>query len=127
MGADADTRVAGDRIGLERLYVLCLPALGSFHDVELHGLAFLQAAKALGLDGRKMNEYIFAILPADKAVALGVVKPLNCSLLHTCCTLPCFDFALGDEPEGTARQITLYSGMLLQPPLPSEAISVYRN
>jgi len=79
---------AEDRIRLERLYVLCLPALRSFYDVELDGLTLLQAAEALALDRREMNKYIFAILPADKAVALGVVKPLYCSLLHTCYTHP---------------------------------------
>ena len=67
---------------LERLYVLCLPALGSLHDVELDRLPFLQAAEALALNRREMNKYILAILPADKAVAFGVVEPLYCSLFH---------------------------------------------
>ena len=31
------------QLGLERLNVGSLPALGTLHDVELHGLAFLQA------------------------------------------------------------------------------------
>ncbi len=68
--------------GLESLNVLGLPALGSFHDVELHGLAFLQAAEAGGPDGAVMYEYILTILAADEAVALGVVKPLHCSCFH---------------------------------------------
>lgn len=39
-----------DRIRLERLYVLCLPALRSFDDIELDGLPFLQAAEAFALN-----------------------------------------------------------------------------
>jgi hypothetical protein len=29
-----------------------------------------------------MNEYVFAVLTADEAVALRVIEPLNCSLFH---------------------------------------------
>src|SRR4029077_14668158 len=71
-------RVAGRlsvRRSLERLYVLCLPALGTLHDVELHRLTFLQAAETRCLDGREMHENVFAVGAADEAVALGVVKP----------------------------------------------------
>jgi hypothetical protein len=45
-------------------------------------LAFLQAAKAICLDGGVMHEYIFPTLTADKAKALRIVKPLYCSLFH---------------------------------------------
>jgi hypothetical protein len=65
---------------LQRTNVLSLPALRSFGDLELHTLALLQAAETTSLDGREMHKYIFASLPADEAVALGVVKPLYCSL-----------------------------------------------
>src|SRR5579884_2751500 len=74
------------RLGLQSLNVLGLPPLGSFHDIKLHGLTFLQAAEALRLDGREMDEYIFAILPGDEAIAFSVVEPLYSSLFHTCCT-----------------------------------------
>jgi hypothetical protein len=67
---------------LYRLYVLGLPALRSFDYVELNGLTFLQAAESAGLDGRVVNEYVFAVLTADEAVALRVIKPLYCSLFH---------------------------------------------
>ena len=33
--------------GLERLHVGSLPALGTLHDVELHGLTFLQALETI--------------------------------------------------------------------------------
>ena len=67
---------------LQKLYVLCLPPLGSFDNVELDSLAFLQAAEAVRLDRRIVNKNILAILPADEAVALRVIEPLNCSLFH---------------------------------------------
>jgi hypothetical protein len=36
-----------------------------------------------------VNEYVFAVLTADEAVALGVIEPLNCSLFH--CVACSFD------------------------------------
>src|SRR5580704_12704300 len=69
---------------LDSLDVLRLPALGALGHVELHGLAFLQAAEAASLDRGEMHENVFAILTADKAIALGVVKPLHCSLFCHC-------------------------------------------
>ena len=76
---------------LQNLDVLCLPALRTLHHVELHLLAFLQAAESVGLDCRKMHENIFAVLTADEAVALCIVEPLNCSLFHVgACKPRCF-------------------------------------
>jgi hypothetical protein len=37
-----------------------------------------------------MHENVFARLAADKAVALGVIEPLYCSLFHVFCTLVSF-------------------------------------
>jgi hypothetical protein len=65
---------------LNPLHILRLPSFGSFDHVELNLLSFLQAAEASRLDGREMYEYILAVLAADKSIALGVVKPLYCSL-----------------------------------------------
>ncbi|HKW68562.1 MAG TPA: hypothetical protein VJP04_14810, partial [Terriglobales bacterium] len=67
---------------LQRFDVLCLPAFGSLYDVELDLLPFLQAAEAAGLDSREVDENIFAILTADKAIALRVVEPLYSSCFH---------------------------------------------
>jgi len=67
---------------LQNLYVLRLPALGSLDYVELDRLSLLQAAEAIGLDRRIVNENVFPILTADEAVALRVIEPLNCSLFH---------------------------------------------
>ena len=62
--------------------VLGLQALRSFGHFKLYGLAFLQAAKTARLDCREMHKNISAALPADKAIAFGVVKPLYGSLFH---------------------------------------------
>src|SRR5450432_3513567 len=79
-------------LDLDSLDVLGLPALGTLGHVELHGLAFLQAAEAACLNSGKMYENIFAILTADKAKALGVVKPLHCSLFcHLIFLFPVFE------------------------------------
>ena len=69
-------------VALDAFDVLCLPALRALHDVELNLLTFLQAAKAVCLDGGEVNENVLAILAADKAIALGIVKPLYCSCFH---------------------------------------------
>ena len=69
-------------VSLDSLNVLGLPALGAFGDVELHGLAFLQAAKAASLNSREMHKNVLAILTADEAVAFGIVEPLDGSLFH---------------------------------------------
>src|ERR1700759_2854882 len=66
--------------------VLCLPALGALHDVELNLLAFLQRPEAVALDGAVMHEDVFARGAAEKTKTLGVVKPLNCSVFHLTCS-----------------------------------------
>src|SRR5437764_15466030 len=81
-GRIATASLATSLCSLERLYFICLPALRPFHHFELYRLAFLQAAETARLDSREMHEHIFAGLTADEAVALGVVKPLHCSLFH---------------------------------------------
>ena len=68
--------------GLDAFDVLRLPALGAFYDVELNLLTFLQAAKAVCLDGGEVNENVLATLAADETIALGIVKPLYCSCFH---------------------------------------------
>ena len=79
---------------LDRSDVFRLEAFRPLGDVELDRLAFLQAAKAACLDGRKMHENIVAGLAADKAEAFGVVKPLHCSLFHCVTGFYCFEFLL---------------------------------
>jgi len=67
---------------LDSLNVLGLPALWAFGHVELHGLPFLQAAKASSLNRGEMHEDILPILTADETIAFGVVKPFYCSLFQ---------------------------------------------
>jgi hypothetical protein len=73
---------------LSSLYVLRLPALRPFSDVELDALALLQTAKPAGLDRREVDEDVFAFVSSDESKALSIVKPLNCSLFH--CADTCF-------------------------------------
>jgi hypothetical protein len=68
--------------GLDAFDVLCLPALGTLHYVELNLLTFLQAAKTVCLNSGEVHENVFTILAADKTIALGIVKPLYCSCFH---------------------------------------------
>ena len=65
---------------LDSLNVLGLPALGAFGHVELHRLAFLEAAKTASLNRGEVHKHILPVLTADEAIAFGVVKPLYCSL-----------------------------------------------
>ena len=73
---------------LDRLDVLCLPALRAFYNVELNLLTFLQTAEAVGLNGGEVNENVLAVLAADETIALGVVKPLYCSCFHGVACVP---------------------------------------
>jgi hypothetical protein len=75
---------------LNRLNVLCLPSLGAFDDAKLDRLTFFQTAKALCLNGGKMDENIFAVLSAEKSIAFGVIEPFHCSLFHGSTRIPCF-------------------------------------
>ena len=68
--------------GLQNLNVFGLPSLGAALHFEADRLTFLQRTEPVRLNGRKMNEYIFAILPGDETKTFGIVKPLYCSLFH---------------------------------------------
>jgi hypothetical protein len=60
--------------------------LGAFRarrQIIAHTLTFLQAAKAFGVNCRKVDEDIVAtILGGNKAKSLGIVEPLHCSVWH---------------------------------------------
>ena len=74
--------IAHFKVRLERLNVLCLPALRSLGHFELHSLTLLKASETASLDRREVHKNVFAILAADKAIAFSVVEPLYCSLFH---------------------------------------------
>ena len=117
----------GSKSGLRRLYILCLPALGSLDYIELDLLTFLQAPKSTGLDGGEVYEYILSILAADETITLGVVKPLYCSCFHGVALFPfSFRCALMYSLE-FCRQVTLGSGSYwkLQKPQSSNAAGLY--
>src|SRR5437016_4201602 len=56
-----------------------LQTLRALRDLELHLCALFQAAIALRLNSREVYEDILSILPLNKTVALGCVKPLHCT------------------------------------------------
>ena len=90
----ANSRFRADlRFHSDELDIFCLEALRALDHVKLHRLAFLKAAESVRLDGREMHENIVAGLTAKKAIALGVVKPLYCSLFQ-CVTYFYFEFLL---------------------------------
>jgi hypothetical protein len=92
---------------LQRFDVFCLPAFGSLYDVELDLLPFLQAAEAAGLDSREVDENIFAILAADKAIALRVVEPLYCSCFHCVANSFSLVILLRDQTQDNAGRCCL--------------------
>jgi len=94
---------------LERLHVFRLPAFWSLGDIELHCLALLQALKTSRLNGGEMHENIFAILTANKTIALGVVEPLYRSLFHVLVLL-----FLCDSYAGGIRKKTWADSLLMR-------------
>ena len=91
---------------LQDRYVLRLEPLGAAHDVELDRLAFLEAAEAIRLNSREVNEDVFAILPADETKTLCVVKPLDSTLFHYFSTfLLIFLLRRSDATESGARKV----------------------
>src|SRR5690242_9145810 len=74
---------AGRRNSGRNLDARSLGALGAIGDLELHALAFLQAAEALGVDGREVDEHVLpTVLGRDETEALGVVEPLDRTETH---------------------------------------------
>ena len=67
---------------LRNLNVLCLPALGTFHNIELNSLTFLQCSEAGTLNCGVMDKHIFTVLTAKKAESFCIVKPFYNSLFH---------------------------------------------
>jgi hypothetical protein len=55
-----------------------------------------------------VHEDVFTILSADEAIALGIVKPLYCSLFHVDLVCSSSEFTL--EGVGELAQVTSFSG-----------------
>jgi len=66
--------------GLEASHVRRLEALRTGGHFELDRLAFVQRLVTIRLDGREMDENIFATLALNETKAFTCVEPLNCSL-----------------------------------------------
>lgn len=54
-----------------------LPTFRALHDFEFDGIPFLQRTVTVADNGRVMNKNIGAVITSDKAITLGVVKPLH--------------------------------------------------
>jgi hypothetical protein len=57
-----------------------LKTLGALFDGELDPLAFLQVLETLALDGREVDEDIFAAFASEEAIALRSIEPLDCTV-----------------------------------------------
>src|SRR6266498_1272253 len=102
-------------MSLERLNIFSLPALRAFGYIKLDRLALLQALETSRLHRRKVHKHIFAILSADKTIALGVVEPLYCSLFcHVGNGVPFNQFTL-ERFGGDAGRCKLVSENCLRP------------
>lgn len=62
---------ADDLISLRTFFAL--------DDIELYRVAFLKGLVSIRLDGAVVNKDVSATIAAEKAVTLGVVKPLHCA------------------------------------------------
>mgnify|MGYP003611767478 CR=1 FL=1 len=68
---------------LSRVNVACLLAFLAGGDVKGDLLAFFEGFETIALDCGKMGEEIFtALIRCNKAKALGIVKPLDCTCCH---------------------------------------------
>ena len=67
----------GGRTELRANHIPGLKSLGAFHQVELHGLAFIEGAIAIFLNGGKMNEDVFSRRSLDKTVSFRTIEPLH--------------------------------------------------
>jgi len=61
-----------------------LEALRSFYDFERNLIALVQGLEAVSRDGRKVHEYVLAIVLRDKAEPLAVIEPLHYTVCHSC-------------------------------------------
>jgi hypothetical protein len=65
-------------------HVGCLEALRSLYDLERNLVALVQRLEAVSCNGRKVHEYVLAIVLRDKAEPLAIVEPLHYTVSHSC-------------------------------------------
>lgn len=68
--------------GLELGYVSSLRSLSTVNNFELYLSAFLKRLEAFHVQSGVVNEYIVALLVADKSVTFLVVEPLYSTSVH---------------------------------------------
>ena len=76
-------------------HVRCLEALGALYNLERNFISFVQRLETVSRDGRKVYEYILAIVLRDKAKPLTVVEPLHYSICHSVSPLLPFEIYPG--------------------------------
>ena len=80
-----------------------LRALLALDYVELYLIAFFERFVPIQLDCRVVDEYIWSVFASDESVALGVVKPLDLTLVLSHSFLPsfslCFRGSVGNRGE----------------------------
>jgi len=69
---------------------VCLWPFLTFDYVELDLVAFFERFVSIQLNCRVVDEYIRPVFTSDESVALGVVEPLNLSLVLSHSFLPSF-------------------------------------
>src|SRR5579862_7844323 len=62
-------------------HCVCLGTFLTLNDVEFHVIALFQSFVSIQLNCGVVNEYVWPVFTPDESVALGVVKPLDLSLV----------------------------------------------
>jgi hypothetical protein len=71
-------------------YGIRLRTFLALDNIELDLIALFEGLVPVQLDSGVMNEYIWPVFASDESVALGVVEPLNLSLVLSHRFLPSF-------------------------------------
>ena len=72
--------ISGIARWLRAIHIFGLESFGSFFHLKLHLRALFEGPVSGHLDGRKVDEHIFAAGSLDKSIALGGVKPFHNTL-----------------------------------------------
>lgn len=67
-----------------QVHLLGLQTLGAALDDERHASAFIEGAITAGLDRRKVDENVLAIVALDETESFSGVKPLHCTCFFHC-------------------------------------------
>src|SRR5690606_26431934 len=87
----------------DQSYPLGLRTLRALRDLELHPLAVVERLVAIHLNGREVNEDVFAAVHGDEAVTLLAVEPFDRALCHAASSLCAAGAARGSAGDQSAR------------------------